>query len=139
MDDLEYVLEVITPWIDKYISHGPEALCSREIVGVGVWILDAEVNNGGFHQYYFNSRGRLALQTVDALRAIGAIDTASMLAAANNDVPYLPLPEDREQRFALLEEVAETARLSALQKEYYEEQEDRIHLLAVYLRSTAAQ
>jgi Domain of unknown function (DUF4375) len=139
MDDLDYVLEVITPWVDKYISHGPEALSSREIVGVGVWILDAEVNNGGFHQYYLNSRGRLALQTVDALQAIGARDTASMLAAANKDLPYLPLPEDREQRFALLDEVAETARFSALEKEYYEEQEDRLQLLAEYLRTSAAQ
>ena len=139
MDDLEYVLEVITPWIDKYINQGPEALSPRELVGVGVWILDAEVNTGGFHQYYSNSRGRMAIQTVDALREIGANDTASMLAAANKDIPYFPLPEDREQRFSLLDEVAEKARFSALEKKYYEEQEDRIHLLAEYLRSNAAQ
>lgn len=139
MDDLEYVLEVITPWIDKYIDQGPEALSSRELVGVGVWILDAAVNNGGFHQYYFNSRGRMATQTVDALREIGASDTASMLAAANKDIPYFPLPEDRDQRFSLLDEVSEKARFPALEKEYYEEQEDRIHLLAEYLRSTSTQ
>lgn len=97
MDELDYVLEVITPWIDQYLSRGPGALTERELVGVGVWTLDAEINNGGFLQYYFNSQGRLARHTVNALRAIGADDTASALEAANAEIPRWPLPEDREE------------------------------------------
>jgi hypothetical protein len=137
MDDLDYVLDVITPWLDKYIAEGPDALSPREAVGVGVWLLDAEVNNGGFHQYYANSRGRLATQTVGALELIAANETASMLVAANRDIPFFPLPESRDERFALLETVAETARFSALESEYYEQREDRIHLLAQYIRATS--
>jgi len=137
MDDLDYVLQVITPWIDQYISQGPDALSERKLVGVGVWTLDAEVNNGGFLQYYFNSRGRLAKQTVKALRSIGARDTAGALEAANAEIPCWPLPENREERIEILEQVAERARFATLETEYYQQNEDRIHLLAQYLRSTS--
>jgi hypothetical protein len=137
LDDFEYVIDAITPWIDKYISLGPESLAPRELIGVGVWMLDAEVNNGGFIQYYSNSRGRLALATVQGLRRIGASETASILEAANKDVPAFPLPEDREERFRLLDQIAEVARFRALEAEYYEQREDRITLLAEYLRSSA--
>ena len=136
MDDLEYVLQVIEPWINKYIGQGADSLSSREAVGVGVWLLDVEVNNGGFHQYYFNTRGVLAEATVEALSAIGATDTASLLEAANKDVPFLPLAVDREARIAKLEEVSESSRFGALETEYYEAREDRIGLLAAWLQRT---
>jgi hypothetical protein len=136
MDDLDYVLAVIEPWLDKYIASGPGTLGRRETVAVGVWMLNAEVNNGGFSQYYANSRGVLAEATVDALREIGAYETASLLEAANLDVAHFPLPEDRSQRYELLSQVAERARFGSLEQEYYQEREDRIALLAEYLRST---
>ena len=60
MSDFDYVLAVIDPWINKFIDCGANALRFEEIVGVGVWLLEAEVNNGGFDQYYFNSAGDLA-------------------------------------------------------------------------------
>lgn len=134
MEDLDYVLEVIDPWLDKYISHGAESLSRLEAAAIGVWLLDVEVNNGGFDQYYFNTRGVLAERTVQALREIGATETASLLEAANKVVPGLPLPEEREARSAKLDEVLEPSRLNALESDYYEEREDRIGLLAAYLR-----
>jgi hypothetical protein len=73
---------------------------------------------------------------VEALEEIGAFETASLLQAANKDIPQFPLPENREERFTMLEEVAETARFRALETEYYEQREDRIQLLAEYLRGT---
>jgi len=136
VNDLDYVLSVIDPWISKYIRDGADALTDREAVGVGVWLLQTEVNNGGFDQYYSNTRGRLARRTVTALEEIGASDTASMLAAANTDIPSLPLPEDRESRFAILDKAHETCRWSALETEFYEERENLMALLAGYLRDT---
>ncbi|SHN37355.1 protein of unknown function [Rhizobacter sp. OV335] len=136
MEDLDYVLEVIEPWISQYLTHGAESLSQLEAVGVGVWLLDAEVNNGGFDQYYFNTRGALALETVQALRSIGAGEAASLLEAANKDVPILPLPDDREERIVKLEEIAESSRFASLETEYYRGREDRIALLAEYLRKS---
>jgi hypothetical protein len=136
MDDLDYVLEVIEPWIDRYIADGPMALGHRETVAVGIWMMDAEVNNGGLDQYYANSRGLLAQATVGALHEVGAHETASILEAANKDVPRLPLPENRDERYEMLDQVAEYSRFRSLENEYYEQREDRIALLAAYLRRT---
>ncbi|MGA0601339.1 DMP19 family protein [Caulobacter sp. KR2-114] len=47
-----------------------------------VWELEAEVNNGGFDQYFFNSSGRDAPRAVAALRTIGARKCAQIVAEA---------------------------------------------------------
>lgn len=134
MNDLDYVLERIDPWITKYISSGPQALSLLEAVGVGVWMLDAEVNNGGFDQYYFNSAGDLAIQTVEALRTVGAVKSAVLLACANNEFPEALPPIDRTERQRVLDEVREIARFAALEREFYRDEENRISLLASFLK-----
>jgi hypothetical protein len=134
MDDLDYVLERIDPWITKYISFGPQALTPLEAVGVGVWMLDAEVNNGGFDQYYFNSAGDLAIQTVAALKSIGAVKTAVLLACANEEFPEATPPTDRAERQRVLDEIREVARFAALEREFYRDEENRISLLAGHLK-----
>jgi hypothetical protein len=52
-------------------------------VFVCVWELEADVNNGGFDQYYFNSSGDLAGDAVESLNAIGAKNTADVVRQAN--------------------------------------------------------
>jgi len=134
MGDLEYVLQTIEPWLDKYISQGAKALSPDESIGVGVWILETEVNNGGFDQYYFNTSGVLAVQTVEALKTIGAHETAGLLEAAITDTPALPLPVDREERSAVLDKVSQSSHFGTLETEFYMEREDRIALLAQYFK-----
>src|SRR3990172_11679714 len=36
------------------------------------WLLEAEVNNGGFNQYFWNSPGRFAQAALQGLRRLGA-------------------------------------------------------------------
>src|SRR5262245_21082353 len=78
MEDIDYVHHVIDPWLEKYRKQGADALTPLEALAVGVWLLEAEVNSGGFNHYYFYSRGALAEQTVEALDAIGASETAGI-------------------------------------------------------------
>jgi hypothetical protein len=137
MDDLDYVLDRIDPWISKFIDVGPAALSPIEVIGVGVWMLEAEVNNGGFDQYYFNSAGALATPTISALQTIGAKETASLLAAANAEFPDAQPPVDRAQRQKALDKVRESARFEALEREFYRDEEHLISLLATYLRRHA--
>lgn len=134
MDDLDYVLERIDPWITKYISSGPTSLSPLEVIGVGVWMLEAEVNNGGFDQYYFNSAGDLALQTVRALETIGVTSTASLLATANAEFPDASPPVDRDERQRVLEEIRESVRFASLETEFYGDNERLVSKLASYLR-----
>lgn len=49
-----------------------------------VWYLEAEVGNGGFNQYYFNSSGQFSKQTPAALRLIGANNLAELMVRAND-------------------------------------------------------
>lgn len=44
--------------------------------------LEAEVNNGGSHQFFFNSSGELVPQTLEALERIGAPQTKRLLEQA---------------------------------------------------------
>ena len=135
MSDLDFVLERISPWIDKYIAAGPHGLTRLEAAGVGVWMLEAEVNNGGFDQYYFNSAGDMAVQTVEALEAIGAPNTASLLRAANEEFPGAMPPIDRSERQQVLDGIREGVRFAALEAVFYRDEENLLARLASYLRA----
>ncbi len=50
---------------------------------VTIWGLEAEVNNGGFDQYYFNGAGDQAFFAPKALHAIGANTMAEIVTSAN--------------------------------------------------------
>lgn len=47
------------------------------------WLVEAEVNNGGFNQYYFNSAGKFASETVDAFEYFDATELAALMKEAN--------------------------------------------------------
>jgi hypothetical protein len=47
-----------------------------------IWELEAEVNNGGFHQYANNSSIRGAPYIIDALKEVGAMRTAAIVTQA---------------------------------------------------------
>ena len=49
-----------------------------------IWLLEAEVNNGGFNQFYCNSSGQFYELLPDALRLIGANKFAELTASAND-------------------------------------------------------
>ncbi len=66
--------------------------------------IEAEVNNGGFNQFFFNSAGDRARATAGALRTIGAERMASIVASANSSFPDGP-PADRSVRQNLLEAI----------------------------------
>lgn len=48
-----------------------------------IWALEAEVNNGGYNQFYFNSSGQFYKHLVDALKLIGANKFADLTKRAN--------------------------------------------------------
>lgn len=69
---------------DYYIDDEQDLEGLEPAVATAVLIhaLEAEVNNGGFDQFFLNSSGRFALQTVEALHAIGADHTSKLLEEA---------------------------------------------------------
>src|SRR5437879_8408232 len=75
-----------------------DAALARALVGA----LQAEVNNGGFEQFFFNSAGDRTREIIEALSAIGAPHTASIVGRAAAKFPGGLPPEDRFARQRLL-------------------------------------
>ncbi|MFD2920928.1 DUF4375 domain-containing protein [Terrimonas rubra] len=49
-----------------------------------IWMLEAEVNNGGFNQFYFNFSGQFYKQLPAALKLVGAKQFAGLMQNAND-------------------------------------------------------
>ncbi|WP_240141071.1 DMP19 family protein [Sphingobacterium bovisgrunnientis] len=49
-----------------------------------IWVLEAEVNNGGYIQFYFNSRGQFYKHLPDVLKLVGANKFADLTKRAND-------------------------------------------------------
>ncbi|WP_082100123.1 DMP19 family protein [Anaeromyxobacter sp. PSR-1] len=61
---------------------GFDELSPSEAALLDVWALEAEVNNGGFDQYFFNSSGDRARGALAGLELIGAGKTAAIVRRA---------------------------------------------------------
>jgi uncharacterized protein DUF4375 len=67
--------------------------------------LEREVNNGGFDQYFQNSSGRYANDTVDTLKLIGANGTAKILESAIEMFPDKIVPIDEDLREEIYQQI----------------------------------
>lgn len=72
-------------------------LSRQERIVLAVWQLEAEVNNGGFDQYFHNSAGEHAPFAIEALLEIGAPNCAAVVGRATQ----LVLGEARDWSAAL--------------------------------------
>ena len=94
--------------LDNYLSHLSEYgerldnLSAPQRVFYLNQNLEREVNNGGFHQFFFNSSGDHADETVGALEAIGALKTAELLRGAIGKFPDGKVPKDQDERQVLM-------------------------------------
>jgi uncharacterized protein DUF4375 len=82
-----------------------EALSPEEQAFMLVWALEADLNNGGFNQYFFNSNSDHAAAVPGAMRTIGAPQTAEVVERALALFPDGVPPTSRDERQDLLEEI----------------------------------
>jgi hypothetical protein len=107
---------------------------------VTIWGLEADVNNGGFDQYYFNSSGDQSRFAPDALRAIGAHQMADIVSQANAVFgPGGPSP-DRNTRQAQLFLIAppdseNPGPWEQLDSDFFAYPDDLAGLLTAFLRA----
>ncbi len=106
---------------------GYHSLRPRELVVYCLGCFEAEMDNGGFHQFFLNSAGDHTGATIDALESIGATEVRDVLrkatlAAFEGQI----VPIDRSPRVRLLnrpspaDEDRLTEKLYALDAEYDE-------------------
>ncbi|MBR7122492.1 MAG: DMP19 family protein [Oscillospiraceae bacterium] len=96
-----------------------EKLNEHERVFYVTQILEQEVNNGGFSQFFFNSSGDFSNELVDAFTKIGALKTAEICKKAL-DVFNGKVPTDRDEREELLNCLDCDDVLSECDDEFYE-------------------
>jgi hypothetical protein len=111
-----------------------DQLSSPERVFGLIWELESEVNNGGFHQYFLNSTGALAPHIVEALKAVGAVQTAALVQEAIAQVGSVPWSDDAARKTimnALSSDVIE--KLNKLDQSFYAYPNDLTELLYRYV------
>ncbi len=115
----------------RYDRDGFAALTPAEQVAYCVDALEREVNNGGFEQFFWNSSGDTAHETVEALQAIGANNAASIVREAIACFPGGSVPASRDEREGVLSSLGEAPRgkWSELDGRFCEYPDDRAALM----------
>jgi hypothetical protein len=120
-------------------GHEFESLSEPYRVLLGIWDLEAEVNNGGFDQYFFNSSGDHAWFAPAALDAVGAHHTAALMRNANALFGSSGPPRDRNQRQGALGRMRVAAEnpFERLDQAFYEYRDDLSTLVRRFLEKNA--
>ena len=115
---------------DNFISQSiPQKVFSS------IWALEAEVNNGGFSQYFFNSSRETAGFAVEALKSVGAVQTAELCKQAIAVAFPNGLPADLgliHSAAADFSDETETG-LRELDRQFYQYPDDLTDLLYKYV------
>lgn len=105
------------------------------------WIVEAEVNNGGFNQYYWNSASQFSDQAVAAFEFFSAEKHADLMREANR---IRSLEAVRMQEFKdrgsveAFSESYEATKLGPLDDRFYEIEEDLSALRIAKIRASPA-
>lgn len=80
--------QVILDYIQTKISDDKSEFSIISNMSLGfqmiysTWLLESEINNGGFNQFFINSSGKFAEMASESLKLLGAIDFYSILQKA---------------------------------------------------------
>jgi len=101
-----------------------------------IWEVEAEVNNGGFSQYFFNNSRASAWFVARALEEIGAPKTANICKRAIAAAFPSGLPDDLDSIRSAAADFSEDIRekLWALDKEFYSYPHNLTDLLFAYVK-----
>jgi len=123
-DQLEW--DVINVMWEKVDFYQDEETLNRTLEGATrgqraiyscTWYV-AEVNNGGHHQFFWNSTGALWEEALRGFNTLAANDYQSILQSAVSLFPGPQPSKHRDERWEQLEQV-DTAKLDKLDSEIY--------------------
>ncbi|MEO0895343.1 MAG: DMP19 family protein [Bacteroidota bacterium] len=102
-------------------------------------MLEGQVNNGGFEQYFFNNSGAYAHETLRALQAIKAPKVAALLQQAIKAFPTTPIPKDVEKRREFMDELPQEIKdiWNNIDEAFYTYPENLTELVISYVRKNA--
>ncbi|MFQ3182592.1 MAG: hypothetical protein ACI9Z4_002205 [Polaribacter sp.] len=98
-------------------------------------VLEDNVTNGGFIQFFFNSSGQFAHEIFQAYLAIKAETTIDILTKAIHLFPEIPVPKDARIRQQILMEKDSNIDLwDTLDTDFYKYEDNIIELTLNYVR-----
>lgn len=137
-EDTTQIIITIDNFINSSLTSGDDLSHLTESQKNFYYIqeLEREVNNGGFNQYFYNSGGDYAHQTISALNAIGANKASKILQSAINEFPNHQVPKDRASRQSLLSKIEKEAQIKwdKLDEEFYKYPDDLSRLNIIYIK-----
>jgi hypothetical protein len=135
-DDTEFAIAMSDLVFAREATVGYQQLTAAERVVFCLDQLEREVNNGGFEQFFENSSGDHALDTIEALRTLGATATAALVAEAVRVFPQGRPATDRAERQRQVARLDEQARatLDRLDGAFYDSPESLVALERRYVR-----
>ena len=117
--------------------NGFASLSEAERQYFAVGLLEGEVYNGGFHQYFFNSSGDSYPYAIEGLEAIGAPQALLLLRKAKQILfGFADPPRDTKQRRVVLRSVEESCqeRLSALDSLFWKDPDSLVAKLQQFAK-----
>ena len=116
-------------------------LTQPEKVFIFIDMLEAQVNNGGFDQFFFNSTGTYAHECLDAYNQIGAFKTTAIIYEAIKNFPTLPVPKDTTTRRLLMQNLDDSTgeAWNTLDEQFYKYEEDIAGLVIDYIKKHKSQ
>ncbi len=126
-EDYNKEFEIVAAWNE-----------SRQAIYM-IWVLEAEVNNGGYNQFYFNSGGQFYKKLPKALQLVGAIRFADLTQRANGmfEIHNEKIKEHQDGSLEGFSESYEENPLNDLDTEFYGlyELEDLQQIQVGYIRA----
>ena len=116
-------------------SLSESLLMNNQDIAELVKLLEAELNNGGFDQFFFNSSGDKTDEIIEALQVVGAVKTAEICKRAAAKFPGGMPPKDWAKRQdVLVDEVSpEADAFQDMDRDFYSSSENLSELVSVFL------
>jgi hypothetical protein len=125
----------------KAEARGERSLTDTERRLLAAYWVEAEVNNGGFDQYFFNSAGDNAEVALAGLKDMGAAGAAALLERAMAVFPGGKPPADRFKRQGVMEQIASQSKAiwNKCDDEFYKLKESISDLSLAYAKKKRAE
>lgn len=134
MDKNSYLIQLSESKATAFGKVDFPAQPEEQKVFSAIWALESQVNNGGFSQYFASWDGETANFAPSALRRIGAQACASIVERALAVVSSEPLPQNFEERAALVGSL-DSEVLEGLDSEFFAYPDNLTNLLFEFVRN----
>ena len=138
MDNAQLAVIELDTRVNELSAYGEDLskLTEPQKVLLFVENVEKEVNNGGFNQFFWNSSGDYAHESLAALEVIGAKKTAAIVRRAIAQWPQQTVPKDKTEREELLEQIQGKAEAvwGKCEEEFFAYEEDISQLLIEYVK-----